>query len=622
MTVEPEKVELSSPDLAATKRAAFDDLFPGVVADGVLDVGRLTELLNIEPSVVADGRERFGLMWAGKNEALRSLLAPSRAALIPDLEASVDFDTAQNVFIEGDNLEVLKVLQKAYNDKVKVIYIDPPYNTGKDFVYADDFSDGLRAYLEYSGQIDADGLRTAATNEILGRHHSRWLTMIYPRLVLARNVLTQDGVIFISIDDNEVANLKAVCNEVFGEENFIESYVWESNFRPDNSSPVERENSQHILCYARAKKNVLRLVGGQKKTEGLPSLTKNSMKMSTIRLCPDWLELGVPDGVYGPGDLGSGYVLEDQVTVSDGKAQAEFRLSGRIIWSQGYLEDQVAAGTKIVIKGVGFVPYSKKESTAPLAPTSLIPRDDVGDVLAGNAELRALFGNVPFNHPKPTSLIRYLVNAVTFQDKSAVILDFFAGSGSTAHAVAELNDSDGGGRRVISVNLPERVPTDSVASEMGLELVSDITVARIKKVIDANTTARHQGLRVFRLAASNFRGPQADATSLLEVDLSERTVVAATSKSEDLVAEVLLKEGVALDAVWERHQVGLEGVVVVADGVAVVTSFDITNEIVDEVLSLAPRVVVFLEDGFAGRDAVKANAFTNARNLGVTMKTV
>jgi adenine-specific DNA-methyltransferase len=174
-------------------------------------------MLDVEPSVAPDGRERFGLMWAGKNEAVRSLLTPSRATLLPDFDKSVDFDKARNVFIEGDNLEVLKVLQKAYNDKVKVIYIDPPYNTGKDFVYSDDFSDGLRAYLEYSGQLDADGLRTTASTEALGRRHSRWLSMIYPRLVLARNVLTQDGVIFISIDDNEVANLKAVCNEVFGE---------------------------------------------------------------------------------------------------------------------------------------------------------------------------------------------------------------------------------------------------------------------------------------------------------------------------------------------------------------------------------------------------------------------
>src|SRR5664280_1624898 len=222
MTDEPDKVGLETPDLAVQYREALDELFPGVVSDGVLDGAKLAELLGgIAVAQPPDGRERYGLQWAGKQEAVRSLLTPGRGTLIPDLDHSIEFDNARNVFIEGDNLEVLKLLQKAYNDQVDLIYIDPPYNTGNDFVYNDDFSDGLRGYLEYTGQLDEDGNRTSAAVETVGRLHSRWLSMVYPRLVLARNVLTQDGVLFVSVDDNEVASFKFMLDEVFGPENFV-----------------------------------------------------------------------------------------------------------------------------------------------------------------------------------------------------------------------------------------------------------------------------------------------------------------------------------------------------------------------------------------------------------------
>lgn len=222
---EPESVELSTPEIAAARREVLRTLLPGVIADGVLDTASLGEQLDIPVTGPIDGRERFGLMWAGKQEAIRSLLTPSRGTLVPDLERSVDFDNAKNVFIEGDNLEVLKLLQKAYNDKIKLIYIDPPYNTGNDFVYNDDFSDGLRGYLEYTGQLDEEGNRISASSEISGRRHSRWLSMMYPRLVLARNLLTQDGVLAVSIDDNEFANLRIMLDEVFGSENFLNTFV-------------------------------------------------------------------------------------------------------------------------------------------------------------------------------------------------------------------------------------------------------------------------------------------------------------------------------------------------------------------------------------------------------------
>jgi adenine-specific DNA-methyltransferase len=600
MSDEPSKVELASPDLAAEKREAFEDLFPGVLADGVLDATRLGELLDTPISHAADARERFGLMWAGKQEAVRSLLKPSRGALAPDLENSIDFDTAQNVFIEGDNLEVLKLLQKAYNDKVKLIYIDPPYNTGNDFVYNDDFSDGLRGYLEYTGQLDDEGRLTSTNADTAGRKHSRWLSMMYPRLVLARNLLTQDGVIFISIDDHEVAQLRLILDEIFGPENFVENYIWESSFRPDNSSSIERENSQHVLCYARNKSGVQRLVGSQQGSEGLPSLTKNSMAASTLRFEPEWVDLLIPDGTYGPGDMGAGYTLEDEVVVSAGRATKAFRVSGRVIWGQSYLEKQAESGTRIVIKSKTFVPYSKKAQTARLPPTSLLPRSDVGDVLAGNAELKALFGAIPFNHPKPTSLVGYLARAVTNEDKTATILDFFAGSGSTAHAIALLNASDGGQRRVISVNLPEPTPECGTARDLGFEVVSEVTRARIEKVVHGVAGARDMGLRVYRLSESAFLDPTTEDGAL---NLNPSTRREEVDNVYAVAAEVLLQEGVPLDAKWIEHE--CDGVAIhVSDEVAVAVGSELDEPAIDEILALGVRVVVFLEDA------------------GITMKTV
>lgn len=532
----------------------------------------------------------------------------------------MSWDTAQNAFIEGDNLEVLKLLQKAYNDQIKMIYIDPPYNTGKDFVYSDNFQDSLQRYLEYTGQLDLYGNRYAAAIDKAGRRHSRWASMMYPRLMLARNLLTQDGLIFISIDDNEAPQLRLMLDEIFGGENFVETYIWESTFRPDNSSKIERENAQYVHCYARNKSSIGRLVGAQRKSEGLPSLTMSKMPVVTIELQPSWVDFGFDRGDFEPGDMGGGYTLEDPVRVRGGRAERAFRLSGRVKWSQSYIEEQVAAGTRIVIKGSKFVPYSKKLETAPLPPTSLIPRDEVGDILAANAEIRGLFGSVPFDFPKPTSLLQYLIRAVTHDDPGALILDFFAGSGTTAHAVAIQNSSDGGVRRSISVNLPEPVKAGSVADGMGYKHVSDVTEARLKLAMGLHSNFERQGLRVLRLNRSNFHDESSGDPNEL-FDLRESTLGDGEHVLEYIAQEVLLKEGVPLDSIWGRHEAA-GAPVILADGVAVVMSLKLTQETANAALRLKPKVIVFLEDGFAGADTVKANTFTNAKNAGIVMKTV
>lgn len=631
MTDDIHETPSTTPNFQTELAAQLAELMPEVIADGKVDVEKLKELLDGD---AADSSERFGLFWPGKKRALRAAQEPTTATLRPDFENSKDWDTTKNVFIEGDNLEVLKILQKHYHAKIKMIYIDPPYNTGKDFVYPDNYREGLHTYLEYTGQLTEDGkpkssgAKNSAENP---QYHSAWLSMMYPRLKLARNLLTQDGVIFISIDDNEVANLRRVLDEVFGESNFVENYIWESNFRPDNSSRIERENAQHVLCYARNRAHLGSLVGAQKATEGLPSLTKSSMKETTLRFEPEWLELQLADGTYPAGERKSGYTLEDDVSVVDGRATAPFSLRGRVIWSQDYLEKQVADGTRIVIKGDGFVPYSRKVATSALAPTTLIPRDQAGDVLAGNAEIKGLFGASVFNHPKPTGLLKYLINSVLSEDKDAIVLDFFGGSGSTAHAVMRLNANDQGRRRFFVVQLPEPTPEGSVARESGYATIAALARKRIGLAgeslgADALDVSRiDAGYRAYSLADTNFSkwkvSSDVDRTELEQhlFDLRESSS-ADDASADDLLSEILLKQGYSLTEKIAPVDVAGLNLRSVADGIVLAylnEHIKPTLEQLRAVVDEEPVRLVVLEDAFKGDDELKTNLAQLCKSKGI-----
>lgn len=635
MSKEIHETPSTTPNFQTELAAQLAELLPEVIADGKVDVEKLKELLDGD---AADTSERFGLFWPGKKRALRAAQEPTTATLRPDFENSKDWDTTRNVFIEGDNLEVLKILQKHYHAKIKMIYIDPPYNTGKDFVYPDNYREGLQTYLEYTGQLTEDGkpksssAKNSAENP---QYHSAWLSMMYPRLKLARNLLTEDGVIFISIDDNEVANLRRVLDEVFGESNFIENYIWESNFRPDNSSRVERENAQHILCYARNRPHLGSLVGAQKATEGLPSLTKSSMKETTLRFEPEWLDLQLADGTYPAGERKSGYTLENEVSVVDGKATAPFSIRGRVIWSQDYLEKQVAEGTRIVIKGDGFVPYSRKVATSALAPTTLIPRDQAGDVLAGNAEIKGLFGASVFNHPKPTGLLAYLINSVLSDDKDAIVLDFFGGSGSTAHAVMRLNASDQGNRRFFVVQLPEPTPEGSVARESGYSTIAALARKRIvlageslgAGALDASRI--DAGYRAYSLADTHFSkwkvSSDVDRTELEQhlFDLRESSS-ADEASADDLLSEILLKQGYSLTE--QIAPVDVAGLNLRSVGEGIVLAYlnehvKPTLEQLRAVVDADPARLIVLEDAFQGDDQLKTNLSQLCKSKGIELWT-
>lgn len=572
------KVNLTSSNLSEEKLEELHHILPEAFSENKINWDKLRAVLG---DAVDSRTEKFNFSWAGKSNAVKNVLLPSKATLSPAKGESVKFDESENLFIEGDNLEVLKLLQKAYFEKIKMIYIDPPYNKGADVVYRDEFSAPMKNYLQQTGQIDSNGNNLQTNRETNGRYHSDWLSMIYPRLKLAWNLLQKDGIIFVSIDDNEIAHLRLMLDEIFGEENFIENYIWESTFRPDNSSSIERENAQYVLCYARNKYCIDGFVGQGRKSEGLPSLTKNSMPVSTLSFPANTVKTNLKDGVYNPIKTDAGYELLDRIVVKNNLIIDAFRLAGRIIWSQDYLDAQLKDGTKIIIKGDSFVPYSQKKQESQLAPTTIIPSDEVGDVLAARAEMNQIFGTPIFNFPKPTSLIRYFIN-FRKPGNNDIFLDFFAGSGTTGQAVLSANQSDGGHRKFILVQLPEATDKNSEAYRAGYKTIADIAKERIRRVIKGygdEPQPIDDGFKVFKLAESNYPENQFEFDPeksdeenqknfekyLKEVKGKKQTKLFGEDKEVDVVYENIVKEGFSLNSKIGEQRIGKNKVYLVED---------------------------------------------------------
>ena len=552
-----------SADIKANNISQLAELFPEAMVEGKVDFEVLKQLLDGE---VDENDEKYGLNWHGKRAARELAMTPSTGTLRPCPEDSVDWDTTQNLLIEGDNLEVLKILQKSYAGKVKMIYIDPPYNTGKDFVYKDNYRDGIKNYKEITGQTK-DGAALTSNPESSGRYHTDWMNMIYSRLELSKNLMQEGGVIFISIDDNEYAHLKLICDLIFGEENFIETYIWESTFRPDNSSDLYRENAQYVMAFSKNIQEVGRLIGNTSRSEGLPSLTKNSMNLKTLEFPSGKVNFKLEDGHYSAGPRDSGYTLEDDVTVIDGFNKDSFRLTGRVIWGQSNLEREIAEGTEIIIKSDGMVPYTKKIKTKTLAPNTLIPRERVGDVLAGRSEVAKLLGPSVFDYPKPTSLIEYLISNIdNSNQQDSIILDFFLGSGTTSHSVLNYNSRADSQFSYIGVQLPESVGEEAKPTLEFLDQInkpnniSEITKERLRragaKIKEENPLfTGDTGFRVFKLDSSNINAWDPDSEDL-EGTLAAHTEHVKSDRTEDdVLYELLLKRGLDLCVPIEKKEV-------------------------------------------------------------------
>jgi len=552
--------------------------------------------------------------------------------LAPDLQRSIDYDTARNVFIEGDNLEVLKLLQKACNDKVKLIYIDPPYNTGGDLIYLDDFADGLRGYHEFTAQVSEDGMRKSAKSESAGRFHSQWLSMMLPRLVAARNLLTEDGVLLCSINDVEFPNLMLLLNEVFGEENHLATFVWINEGHIEQQSVI-KSNHEYVVAFARNLEEVRKPtvidpnMSEQSKlfnAEIENSITKNGPKNPpSIVTLPKGFPASATEFIIAPRTDKWPHIL-DEIVVKEGALAVPARVESG--WSSKRLLDLFISN--------GLVPIEDSEERMlrfDITPTGAIygyreRGDSQGHVLTvlrnmGTTQTASSWlareWGIYFDYPKPVKLISWLVSIFSRDDD--IVVDFFAGSGTTAHAVAEQNAADHHNRRYVLVNLPEAVRADSLAASSGMTTVADITYARVKQVVMSVDGARRAGLRTFVLSNSNF-DTGTDAQDIL-LNLREGTITAANPDWDSIAAEVFIKAGIGLDEPWARTTSG-GATVVTASAVSVVTSLNLNDEVVNSVLDGGPSVVVFCEDGFAGKDAVKANAFWRCQQAGITMKTV
>jgi adenine-specific DNA-methyltransferase len=598
----PSSTETTPP--SAKNLEAFKALFPGVIQDGVLDAARLGELLETDVAGLKQGKERFGLMWAGKKLAAEALQTPSLAALVPDMDASINWDKAENAFIEGDNLEVLKLLQNAYNDKVKLIYIDPPYNTGNDFVYNDDFSDPLQHYLEVTGQLDGEGNRLVANAETAGRKHSNWLTMMYPRLVLARNLLTQDGAIFVSIDDNEVGNLRLLLDEIFGAENFVACITWHKTYSTRNDAQEFSKSHEYLMVYKRATWN-RKLLPRSEKSNAMYKYDDNDGR-----------------GPYRTDNLTASRSGEtDSFPVTNPNTGKEYTPSQGLGWRHSRLKFEELLTEKRIYWGKdgNGAPQLKRylsEVQDGVIPTTIWHYDEVGHTDKAAKEVKDLLGGGVFDYPKPLDLLSRVIQLGMGPDD--IVMDFFAGSGTTGHATMLANSSDGGKRKFVLVTLDEPTDEKSGAFAAGYKAVSEITLARLKAAISRVPGAAEQGLRKFKLGPSSFNVSNSSQESAI-FDLVKETK-AETATCESIASQLGLSLGELLSTPWRNLDNIPDGATLIGD-VLIVTADELDEQIINNAFTSGAKSLVFLEDAFRGNDSLKANAFYRAKTENLEFKT-
>jgi adenine-specific DNA-methyltransferase len=632
MTDQPDKLDLRSHDIAEDKRQELLRLFPEIRTEGgKLDFERLKLALG---EAVDVGKERYGMTWPGKADCFKVIQTASLGTLRPCPEESVNFDTTENLIIEGDNLEVLKLLQKPYLGKVKMIYIDPPYNTGNDFIYPDNYTESLQTYLAYTGQVDAEGRKFGTNTEADGRFHSKWLNMMYTRLYLARNLLREDGVIFISIDDGEVENLRKICSDIFGEENFIATVIWQKVFSPKNTARHFSEDHDYVILYARNAET------------WRPTLLPRTEEANERYNNPD----SNPRGPWTSGDLTArNYYSEGQyeVTAPGGN---KYRPPTGTYWRVKHAKfKELDADNRIWWGPEGNnMPRLKRflsEVKQGIVPQTLWTYQEVGHTQEAKKELLEFVAfedtdNV-LDTVKPTRLIRRMLQLGTEIDGADIVLDFFAGSGSTGHAVLAQNEEDGGNRRFVLVQLPEPLPKP----ETSLKTIADICNQRVRRVIqklkkedEAKLPAeskQDRGFRVFKLAESNFTPWDAetptDAESLVkQLELHIHHVRDGRTQ-QDILFELLLKSGFPLTTPVETITLANRTVHSVGGGMLMIClERELTLELTRAMADKKPERVVCLDEGFAlpdrqagGNDQLKANAVQIFKTKGVTsFKTV
>ena len=555
--------EAKSEDLVARNIDQLKALFPELLTEGPDGVAVNVDVLKslVGDRTVTDAEEKYGLTWFGKRHARQLALTPSAGTLRPCPDESVDWETTQNLMIEGDNLEVLKLLQKSYAGKVKLIYIDPPYNTGKDFVYPDNFQDNIKNYLELTGQTEG-GQKVSTNTESSGRFHTDWLNMMYPRLKLARNLLQDDGVIFVSIDDGELDNLRKVCSEVFGEENFVVQIIWRKRSTPPNDKIIG-SNHDYILCYSKSIDKV-----------GLNLRERSGSQIERYRN-PD----NHPKGPWAPGDLmanvkGGRYVKSLYFPIVNPNTSEEHYPGNNGNWrfSRDKIET-LLANNEISFGSDGLGKPKLKRFLCDVKEGVTYPSiwDFVPLNTSGSNEMREIFGNSTiFESPKPIGLLEEILRLGS--DSNSLVLDFFAGSGSLAHAVYRVNTIDSGTRRFIAVQLPEKTPAESEAGKAGFSSIAELTKERLRRAsaevkVKSPMFSGDTGFRVFKLDHSNIRAWNPNSADL-KATLFEHQEHLLEGRSEtDVLYELLLKLGLDLCVPIEHRAIAGLGVYSVGGGV-------------------------------------------------------
>lgn len=638
-----EKLKMHSPNLVAQNIEQLAALFPNCVTeshgkDGELKRAIDFDLLKQELSThIVDGpQERYQLSWPGKREALLTANAPIAKTLRPCREESVNFDTTQNLFIEGDNLDALKLLQEYYLGKVKMIYIDPPYNTGKDFIYKDDFAEDVEGYLTRTNQKDESGGRLVANVESNGRMHSDWLSMMYSRLRIARNLLQDDGAIFISINHKELGNIRKIADEIFGEDNMLCMFAWRTDGNFDNQAKFKYCH-EYILAYAKQETAFLHPLVVDPGTPAESKIFRPEIRNTIVKNGPKNppSEITLPIGFPAAFDSGTVSVRTDswphvreEITVKAGKLTHRAKVySG---WSsKELLEDFIRNKCQSIFDGKGQETVFEITSSGAIEavkvrgePSHVISMlSGFGGPQKATAELMDL--GVPFDdYPKPVELIKYLFSMV--RDKNFIAVDFFSGSATTAHAILKLNAEDGGGRRFIMVQLPEPCGNSTQAYQAGYKTIAEIGKDRIrnagKKMLGGECHegwSKDIGFRVLKIDSSNMTDVYYNPDAIIQDDLfAQVDNIKADRTEEDLLFQVMLDWGVDLMAPILRQTIDGKSVFFVdADAQhqhgALVACFDKTGGIDDafirQLAAFSPLRLVFRDAGFAS-DAVKINA--------------
>jgi adenine-specific DNA-methyltransferase len=605
-----EKLKMHSPDLIEANIAKLAELFPNCVTEAADDKGRLKRAIDFDllrqelSSALVEGpQERYQMNWPGKREALLTANAPSAKTLRPCREESVDFDSTRNLFIEGDNLEVLKLLQESYLGQIKLIYIDPPYNTGRDFIYDDDYTGDADEYLARSNQTDAAGARLVANTEANGRFHSDWLSMVYARLRLARNLLRDDGVLFISIDDHEADNLRKVCTEIFGEENFVAQIIWQKVYSPKNTADWFSEDHDYILVYARQKaswhpqqlartdemearyRNPDNDPRGPWKAENMTARNRYDAGIYPVT-CPSGRVIaGPPTGTYWR-------INEEKFKALDADHRIWWGPDGNNTPAVKKFLSEVAGGrtpqTLWFYKEVGHTQDAKKTLL------KYVPFQHTENVL---------------NSVKPVELLQRILQLAGKPEDNSIVLDFFSGSATTAHAVLKQNFEDGGNRRFIGVQIPEPLPTP----EPGLGSIFEMGLTRVR-----NYAAELRGQDELAKGDLGFRVLKIDTSNMNEVYYTPDAItqealpglvdnIRADRSPEDLLFQVLLDWGVDLALPISQQTIAGKTVFFV-DGNALAACFDtgIDEDFVKQLAAHKPLRALFRDAGFVS-DCVKIN---------------